>query len=157
PTYLFIVMMLVLVAVGVAKQPHEAQASARLMLHPVVPPNVTPFLVLHGFASGCAALTGVEAISNGVPAFEDPPPRNAATTMIWVGIVLGGLFVGVTLLAHIYGAEYHNLEYFVETIGHGKDTPAAHAAFDGQDSVLAQVASRVFAGGPLYYAMQAIT
>jgi amino acid transporter len=157
PTYLFIVMMLALVAVGVAKQPHEAQASAQLMLRPVVPPNVTPFLLLHGFASGCAALTGVEAISNGVPAFEKPEPKNAATTMIWMALVLGGLFVGVTLLAHVYGAEYHNLEHFVEHVGHGKDTPEAHAAFDGQDAVLAQVASKVFGGGPLYYAMQAVT
>src|SRR5262249_56782244 len=118
-------MMLVLVAFGVAKQPHDAQASARLMLHPVVPPNVTPFLLLHGFASGCAALTGVEAISNGVPAFEKPEPRNAAITMLWMALVLGGLFVGGTLLAHVYGAEYHNLEYFLEHVGKGKDTPPA--------------------------------
>jgi amino acid transporter len=157
PTYFFIVMMLVLVAVGVLKHPAEAQASAGMMIHPVVPPNVTPFLLLHGFASGCAALTGVEAISNGVPAFEKPEPRNAATTMIWMALVLGGLFVGVTLLAHVYGAEYHGLEYFVETVGKGKATPEAQAAFDGQDSVLAQVAAKVFGGGPLYYVMQAAT
>lgn len=157
PTYVFIVMMLVLVAVGIFKQPHEAQASARMMVHPTIPPNVTPFLLLHGFASGCAALTGVEAISNGVPAFEKPEPRNAAATMIWMAVVLGGLFVGVTLLAHVYDAEYHNLEYFVEKVGHGKHTPDVQAAFDGQDSVLAQVARKVFGGGPLYYAMQAAT
>jgi amino acid transporter len=157
PTYFFIAMMVVLVGVGIFKQPAASTEAARQMVHPVIPPGFGAFLLLHGFASGCAALTGVEAISNGVPAFEKPEPKNAAATMIWMAVVLGGLFVGVTLMAHVYGAEYHNLEHFVETVGHGKDSVEAHAAFDAQDSVMAQVAHKVFGGGALFYVMQAAT
>jgi hypothetical protein len=58
------------------------------------------FLILKGFASGAVALTGVEAISNGVPAFRRPVEKNAATTMVWMGIILGTLFLGVNVLAH---------------------------------------------------------
>jgi amino acid transporter len=157
PTYFFVVMMLALMAVGIFKQPHQSQEAMRLMMKPVIPPSVGPFLILHGFASGCAALTGVEAISNGVPAFEKPEPKNAAATMVWMALVLGSLFVGVTLLSHVYGAEYHSLEHFVSTIGGGKETAAAKAAFEGQNSVLSQVAFKVFNGGPAYYVMQAAT
>src|SRR6266853_1859892 len=56
-------------------------------------------LVLRAFASGCTALTGVEAISNGVPAFKHPEARNAAITMGWMAAVLGTLFIGVSVLA----------------------------------------------------------
>lgn len=57
------------------------------------------FILLKGFSSGAIALTGVEAISNGVPAFKSPEPKNAAKTMIWMGTVLGGQFFGISLLA----------------------------------------------------------
>ncbi|TMK67930.1 MAG: APC family permease, partial [Actinobacteria bacterium] len=66
------------------------------------------FLVLKGFSSGAVALTGVEAISNGVPAFRRPESKNAATTLTWMGIALGSLFFGVSLLAthlHPYPTE----------------------------------------------------
>ena len=54
-------------------------------------------LVLHAFASGCTALTGVEAISNGVPAFRPPEARNARRTLVAMGLILGSLFIGVSL------------------------------------------------------------
>ena len=57
-------------------------------------------LLARAFSSGCAALTGVEAISNGVPAFKRPESKNAATTLTWMAFILGGLFFGVSLLAH---------------------------------------------------------
>jgi hypothetical protein len=57
------------------------------------------FLLLKGFSSGAVALTGVEAISNGVPAFRRPEPRNAAITLVWMGVLLGSLFFGISLLA----------------------------------------------------------
>jgi amino acid transporter len=66
--------------------------------------NVTPFLLLHAFSSGTAALTGVEAISNGIPAFKEPRSRNAGITLIWMSIILGSLFLGITFLAHQIGA-----------------------------------------------------
>ena len=54
------------------------------------------FLLLKGFSSGAVALTGVEAISNGVPAFRRPESKNAATTLVWMGVILGTLFMGVS-------------------------------------------------------------
>ena len=58
------------------------------------------FLLLKGFSSGAVALTGVEAISNGVPAFRRPEAKNAATTLVWMGVLLGTMFFGISLLAH---------------------------------------------------------
>jgi hypothetical protein len=61
------------------------------------------FLLLRAFASGCSAMTGTEAISNGVPAFKKPEPRNARITLIWMATILGVLFAGITLLTLTYG------------------------------------------------------
>ena len=61
------------------------------------------FILLKGFSSGAVALTGVEAISNGVPAFRRPESKNAATTLVWMGVILGTLFMGVQILAHHLG------------------------------------------------------
>jgi len=65
---------------------------------------VTPFLILHAFSSGTAALTGVEAISNGITAFKEPRSRNAGITLLWMSAILGTLFLGITLLAGSIGA-----------------------------------------------------
>jgi amino acid transporter len=100
PTYFFIVMMFVLLGTGLVR----ALAGA---LHPLpVPPDVAEttgaiglFLVLHAFASGGAAVTGVEAISNGVPAFKPPEWLNARTTLMWMGSLLGVMFLGLSFLA----------------------------------------------------------
>jgi amino acid transporter len=62
--------------------------------------TLTLFLLLKGFSSGAVALTGVEAISNGVPAFRRPAPRNAAATLVWMGALLGTMFFGISVLAH---------------------------------------------------------
>src|SRR4029077_15216734 len=66
------------------------------------------FLVLRAFSSGCTALTGVEAISNGVPAFKQPKSKNAATTLAMLGVIAVAMFAGVTALAlvsHVHVAE----------------------------------------------------
>lgn len=104
PTYLFIVTFGALVATGLLRwlagslpapaTAHEAAAATQ---------SLTWFLVLRAFASGCTALTGVEAISNGVPAFKAPEARNAAITMGWMAAVLGSLFLGVSVLASALG------------------------------------------------------
>ena len=103
PTYLFIGTLGLLVAIG----------GARWLLGdlPVVPPNavepattsLTWFLVLRAFSSGCTALTGVEAISNGVPAFRPAESRNAAVTMGWMAGILGVLFLGISGLTSVMG------------------------------------------------------
>ena len=100
PTYFFVVMMLLLIGTGLVR----ALAGD---LHPTpFPPDVAEttgivgiFLVLHAFASGGAAVTGVEAISNGVPAFRPPEWRNARTTLMWMGSLLGVMFLGLSFLA----------------------------------------------------------
>jgi amino acid transporter len=58
------------------------------------------FILLKGFSSGAVALTGVEAISNGVPAFRRPAAKNAAATLVWMGVLLGSMFFGISVLAH---------------------------------------------------------
>lgn len=130
PTYLFIGSALLLIVVGLLK-------SLLIQHHPVLgtfdlvkaAEPLSIFLILKSFAAGCTAMTGVEAISNGVPAFKKPEPRNAAITLTWMAVTLGTLFIGVTLLATSYHIE-------------------ANAA--GNPTVIAQIAAQVF-DGPLSF------
>src|SRR5207342_3046489 len=64
------------------------------------------FLILRTFSSGCAALTGVEAISNGVPAFRKPKSKNAATTLLMLGLVAVSMLIGVVVLAKKMGLRF---------------------------------------------------
>ena len=107
PTYFFVVMMYVTVVVGLARF-----ALGTLGMVPN-PPGIemlhgaqalSIFLILRAFSSGTTALTGVEAISNGIPAFKQPRSRNAGTTLIWMSIILGSLMLGITFLATRIGA-----------------------------------------------------
>jgi amino acid transporter len=103
PTYTFVLSMLALILVGIYKYKTGAP-----LLAPPRPPltgtmaKVSVFLFLRAFASGCTAMTGVEAVSNGVPAFRPPESRNASTTLIWMAAILGVMFVGVSYLSHVY-------------------------------------------------------
>jgi amino acid transporter len=93
------------------------------------------FLVLRAFASGCVALTGIEAVSNGVPAFRPPEARNARQVLVMLGTVLIGLFVGITFLANAFGL-----------------TPIE------QETINSQLARRVFGDtSVLYFVVQALT
>jgi len=92
------------------------------------------FLILRAFASGCTAMTGIEATSNGVPMFQPPESQNAAHTMMRMGLLLGVIFVGVTFLAYWGG------------IG-----PREH------ETVISQVARMLVGSGPLYYLIQGAT
>ena len=101
PTYFFIVMMFLLLGVGLVRSRSPATCT-----HCRCPRDVAEttgaiglFLILHAFASGGAAVTGVEAISNGVPAFKPPEWRNARTTLMWMGSLLGVMFLGLSFLA----------------------------------------------------------
>jgi amino acid transporter len=93
------------------------------------------FRLMRGFSSGAVALTGVEAISNGVPAFQRDESRNAAITLVWMGTILGGLFLGVSVLAH------HLHPIPLET----------------GESVFSQMGRTVYGQGVLYYVLQAAT
>ena len=63
-------------------------------------------MLLRAFSSGAVALSGVEAVSNGVPAFEKPESKNAATTLMWMGGILGSCFFGVSVLVDPFSANY---------------------------------------------------
>jgi amino acid transporter len=104
PTYLFVSLALVIVASGLF---HVLTGTAA----PLPPQReavhdgtqaIGLFLILRAFASGSVALTGVEAIANGVPAFKPPEAKNAGNTMLAMAILLGVIFVGVTVIAHVY-------------------------------------------------------
>ena len=71
---------------------------------------LTLFLILGAFSNGCAALTGIEAISNGVPAFKKPEARNAATTLVVMAALLTTMFLGTSVLAYLYGVHPHQSE-----------------------------------------------
>jgi amino acid transporter len=102
PTYFFIVMMFITVGVGLYRY---ATGSLGTVVNPPemhalgIATVVTPFLLLHAFSSGTAALTGVEAISNGITAFREPKSRNAGITLLWMSTLLGLLFLGISFLA----------------------------------------------------------
>ncbi|HEX2048059.1 MAG TPA: APC family permease [Acidimicrobiales bacterium] len=92
------------------------------------------FLLLRGFSSGAVALTGVEAIADGVPAFRKPQSRNAAITMMTMAVILGSLFFGVSVLAHhIHPVPNHN------------------------ETVISQIGRTVFGEGPIYVVLQLAT
>jgi amino acid transporter len=102
PTYFFIVMMLITLGIGFFRMlagglPPVEDPPHLEMLEPLA--LITPFLILHAFSSGTAALTGVEAISNGITAFREPRSRNAGITLIWMSAILGVLFLGITYLS----------------------------------------------------------
>jgi amino acid transporter len=107
------------------------------------------FFVLRAFAVGCTALTGVEAIANGVPAFQKPKGRNAASTLALMGLAAASMFVGITALALVTNVHY--VEFPEEQlVGFGPD--------DVQRSVIAQVSAAVFGDGSLpFFFVQAMT
>ncbi len=106
PTYVFIVSAFLLILVGSVEaflgnhQPLIGHFHPAAQLEPL-----TIFLILRSFAAGCSAMTGVEAISNGIPAFKKPEPRNAAITLTWMAVILGSLFIGITILSLSFGIE----------------------------------------------------
>ncbi|WP_042475253.1 APC family permease [Bacillus ndiopicus] len=108
PVYLFVVVMLVLIGVGVY---NIITGQVPETLHsPVGTPvaGISLFILLKAFASGSSALTGVEAISNAIPNFKDPAPKNAAKTLLAMGVILAALFVGIIILAYFYGIVPNN-------------------------------------------------
>ncbi|MEI6222451.1 MAG: APC family permease [bacterium] len=102
PTYFFISMMFLTVGMGLYQYFTGALAQVTdppLLQHAETTMAVSLFLILHAFSSGTAALTGVEAISNGITAFKKPESKNAATTLIWMSAILGSLFLSISFLA----------------------------------------------------------
>ncbi|HEY2850738.1 MAG TPA: APC family permease [Gemmatimonadaceae bacterium] len=128
PTYAFIVMMLALIGAGVWKLTGGAApitAVAPLDVDPTVARHgsfpagfALVFLLLRGFAEGCAAMTGTEAISNGVQAFRAPTQRNAAVTLSWMVAILATFFLGVSDMAYKYAVMPTTAETVLSQLGH---------------------------------------
>jgi amino acid transporter len=139
PTYAFVLGVLVVIGMGLARQvglygtPITTQPVAAAT-GPSLSSLAILWLVLRAFAAGCTALTGIEAISNGVQAFRQPAPRNAILTMRAMGILAMVLFIGISFLAvhvHIIPTE--------------------------TESVLSQMTRLIAGTGPLYYWVQTFT
>lgn len=143
PTYAFVGGILLLIGYGLIRLitgniPDPAVAGSVVFSAHEATSGLTLFLILRAFAAGCTALTGVEAISNGIPAFEPPESKNAGQTLIAMVVLLVTMFLGITFLAN----------NFPITIGDHES---------GQ-TVLAQINAEVFgAGSILYYYLQIAT
>ncbi|GAC1607762.1 MAG: APC family permease [Mycobacteriales bacterium] len=141
PTYAFVVLTFLLLASGVYRAvtggvPPAPSAHLQLVHTAKVGGIFTVLLCLRAFASGCTALTGVEAISNGVPAFKKPKSKNAAATLTIMGALAITMFSGITALA-------------IAT--HARAYPS------GNPSVISQIAEGVWGRTIVYYAFQAAT
>jgi len=131
PTYFFVIAMFVTVGfgffrhftgtLGTVVNPPEFSLEGALVV-------VTPLLLLHAFSSGTAALTGIEAISNGITAFKEPRSKNAGITLIWMSSILASLFLGVSFLA-------------------GK----IHAVPSEAETVISQMARTIYGGEGVFY------
>jgi amino acid transporter len=152
PTYGFVAIIYAMLAVGVAKisfgsgvTAESAHIGIRQAAH--TGGLLTVFLVLRAFASGCTALTGVEAVSNGVPAFEPPKSRNAAATLAIMGGLATTMFAGITALA--ISAHVHMAESADQLSG----APAGYQ----QKTALSQIGLATFGNSVPFYLLQAFT
>jgi len=133
PTYFFIAVMVFTVGFGIFRYLTGSLGTVTdppLFEATQVITVLTPFILLHAFANGTTALTGVEAISNGITAFKEPRSKNAGITLIWMSIILGSLFLGLSFLA-------------------GK----VHAVFSEEETVISQLARTIFEGRGIPYLM----
>ncbi|NBY45075.1 MAG: APC family permease [Acidimicrobiia bacterium] len=136
PTYFYVLSLITLIVVGLYRvfvqnmPPIEHTGEAKHLLE--MQGSVTVFYFLKAFSSGAVALTGVEAVSNGVPAFKKPESRNASTTLIWMAVILGSCFFGLSVLAqHLQPVKDH--EGMIP------------------NTVLAQLAEQVYGGRNIFF------
>ena len=145
PTYLFIAAMLLMLATLIIRSATGSVLPGTEVAALHGTEGLTVFLILRAFASGCTALTGVEAISDGVPAFKPPEWRNARITLTAMGIILAAMFVGVTFASHEL-----DLRPFSDP-AHPTCASVVSGATCGYQSIIAQLAIHAFGGGsPLF-------
>ncbi len=150
PTYLFIFSLAVVIILGVARVLMGGAARAPAHVEQTGIEPLTIFLLLHAFASGSVAMSGTEAISNGVPTFKPPETKNAAVTLTWMASILGFFFVGVTFLADRFGIVPNETETVISQVGRtvlGSGLP--YLVFQGATTlILVLAANTSFAGFP---------
>jgi len=166
PTYLFIAAMGALIVFGIVHVITQGTAVPELLRHsnyigklPIPGYGIAgiggAFLIARAFASGCTALTGVEAISDGVPAFKPPEWRNARTTLMFMVGILAVTFAGITFLAHQFQLQPN----FMPASG-GLPGPMADSHnynVQPYQTILSKLARVVFGDGPAYLFVQATT
>jgi amino acid transporter len=133
PVYLFLATYLSMLAYGLARLIIEGPTPVALSAPAAIEP-LTLILILHAFSTGCTALTGIEAISNGVPAFQAPQSRNAGRTLIVMALLMGALFVGSIGLTQLLGV-----------------------VAGPQETILSALARRLLGSGFLYLVIQFTT
>lgn len=161
PTYFFIAMLFLTLGIGIAKY---LTGSLHTVVNPPemeligLPSGITVFLVLRAFANGTAALTGIEAISNGITAFKEPRSHNAGVTLIWMSAILSTLFLGITFISHAIGAVPSELETVISqlarTVFEGRGTLYLFAV-GATTSILIMAANTAFADFPRLSALVA--
>jgi amino acid transporter len=161
PSYFFIVMIYATVIIGLIRyltgglgqvvEPPDIEAAHALQ-------GVSLFLILRAFSGGTTALTGVEAISNGITAFREPRSRNAGITLIWMSIILGSLFLGVTFLAVQIGTTPSEAETVISQLARtvfGGRNVVYLAVIGATMVILVMAANTSFAGFPRLSALLA--
>jgi len=142
PTYLFLGSALLMIAIGTVRVifgGEQAEFPAEVIDQAAkIPEQVGILLLLRAFAAGAVALTGTEAIATGVPAFQPPESKNAASTLGFMAVLLGILFIGITFLAVNFGI--------------------THLELPEQQTVISQVARKIYGDGSIpFYLFQAFT
>ena len=159
PVYFFVTMMGLTVLVGLVRfitgslgqvvDPPPVETGAVLV-------PITAFLLLHAFSSGTAALTGIECISNGITAFKEPRSRNAGITLVWMSVILGTLFLGISFLTaqiHAVPSEYETvISQLARTVYNGRNIFYL-ATIAGTTIILILAANTSFADFPRLSAM----
>lgn len=136
PTYFFVAMMFITVGTGIFRY---ATGTLGVVVDPPhlevlgIASAITPFLILHAFSSGTAALTGIEAISNGITAFKEPRSRNAGITLLWMAGILATLFLSISFLATHIHAVPSETETVISQLG--------RTVFDGRGALYLMVIS----------------
>ncbi len=158
PTYFFVAMMFLTLGIGFYQWlTGNLQQVTNVKLAVQATQPLTLFLILHAFSSGSAAVTGVEAISNGITAFREPKSKNAATTMLWMSSILMITFIGITVLAQQVGALPSAEETVVSQVAravHGNSLPYL-LTIAGTTLILIMAANTSFADFPRLAALHA--
>jgi amino acid transporter len=159
PTYFFVAMIFVTLIIGFYNISTGVlgKVDGVVMLEHTAQ-NLGLFLILRAFSSGCTALTGVEAISNGITAFREPRSRNAATTMAVMSAILGVMFIGITVLANRIGAVPSETETVISQIGrvvYGNSTLMYSLLIGATTVILIMAANTAFADFPRLCALHA--
>ncbi len=159
PTYFFLAMTILTIIFGFVRHfTGTLGMVGPIEIGEATIENLTLFLILRAFSSGCTALTGVEAISNGIPAFSEPKSRNAGITLIWMSSILSFMFLSITFLARQIQAVPSHHETVFSQIGaviYGDGSPFYLALLGSTTLILIMAANTSFADFPRLSAIQA--